>query len=304
MSSKVLERTSALSDPQPKVSNFIYERTGRSTLTAYGVTENLYSGHTKFQQMELWASPDFGKLLLLDGELQSASGDEFIYHETLVQPAVARCENPTTAFILGGGEGGTLRELLRSEKMERVTMVDIDGEVVSLCRKELPEQSDGAFDDPRTDLVIGDAQEYLDSCRENFDLIISDLTEPKVQELSTSLFSRETFRKVRSRLNPGGVFALQASQGTLGFTQAHVQIRRNLQEAFPYVMTLMVHIPSFCCHWCFAVASEAPILEPTREVIDRRLNERGIRGLKFYDGETDLRLRSLPLYLRKELTNL
>lgn len=298
--SRVLENTTRTT----KVSHYVYERTAASTLTAYGVTERIYSGQTEYQHMELWQSPDHGKLLLLDGELQSASADEFIYHETLVQPALSRCANPRRALILGGGEGGTLRELLRAQTMDHVTMVDIDREVVEWCRRVIPDQSAGAFDDPRTNLVIGDAEEYLYKTEENFDIIVSDLTEPKAQDLSSSLFSRRTFETVRNRLSPGGIFSLQASQGTMGRTENHLRIVRNLQSVFPQVRTLLVHIPSFCCHWCFCVASMGQDLEPSKEVIDQRIRTRGIRELRYYDGETDLRLRSLPLYLRKELQDI
>jgi spermidine synthase len=287
---------------RPKVTQYLYEPTGSDTLTAYGVTERLFTGQTRFQQMELWTSPDHGKLLLLDGELQSASKDEFIYHETLVIPAVVRNDKPRIALILGGGEGGTLRELLRPECMERVVMVDIDGEVVDLCRRVVPEHADGAFEDPRAELVIGDALKYLRETDESFDLIVSDLTEPtNVQNLSTSLFSVDAFRLVHSRLAPGGVFSLQASEGNLGQTESHLQIVRNLREVFKNVKTMLVHIPSFCCHWCFCVASDTAELSLSKEVVDERLTERSVEGLRFYDGETDVRLNSLPLYLRKEL---
>jgi len=298
LSSRALDETQAA----PKVTQFLYERTAPDTLTAYGVSERLHIGQTQFQQVELWTSPDHGKLLLLDGELQSASRDEFIYHETLVHPAVARCREPRTGLILGGGEGGTLRELLRPQCMEKVVMVDIDGEVVDWCRRVMPEHADGAFEDPRAELRIGDALKYMRDTPDQFDLIVSDLTEPtNVQNLSTSLFSVEAFRLVHSRLAAGGVFALQASQGTLGQTETHLQIVRNLRKIFKRVQTMLVHIPSFCCHWCFCVASDEAELTVSKEVVEQRLIERGVKGLKFYDGETDVRLNSLPLYLRKEL---
>ena len=294
----------ALEEPRaaPKVTQFLYERTAPDTLTAYGVCQRLHIGQTKFQQVELWTSPDHGKLLLLDGELQSASRDEFIYHETLVHPALVRCRRPRNGLILGGGEGGTLRELLRPECIEEVVMVDIDGEVVDWCRRVMPEHADGAFDDPRAKLRIGDALAFMRESRRKFDLIVSDLTEPtNGQNLSTSLFSVEAFQLVHSRLDSGGVFALQASQGTLGQTDTHLQIVKNLRRVFKKVETMLVHIPSFCCHWCFCIASDQAELSLSKEVVEERLNERGVKGLKFYDGETDVRLNSLPLYLRKEL---
>lgn len=299
MSSRALEVAPAA---PPKVTQFLYERTAPDTLTAFGVCECLHSGQTAYQQIELWSSPDYGKILLLDGELQSASKDEFIYHEALVHPAVVRSKNPRTALILGGGEGGTLRELLRVECIEKVTMVDIDGEVVDWCRKMMPEHAAGAFEDPRTELRIGDALKFLRESKEQYDLIVSDLTEPtNVLNLSTSLFSVDAFRLVRARLAPGGIFSLQASQGSLGQTRTHLEIVRNLRQVFRNVKTLLVHIPSFCCHWTFCLATDQASLSLSKEVVEERLNERGVKGLKFFDGETDVRLKSLPKYLRKEL---
>ena len=289
-------------DKRLRVDQYLYERTGSDTLTAYGVTEKIYSGETRYQRMELWVSPEHGKLLLLDGELQSASRDEFIYHETLALPAVVRCRDPRSALILGGGEGGTLRELLRPKCVERVVMVDIDAEVVDWCRREVPEHADGAFEDPRTELRIGDALKYMRESNESFDLVVSDLTEPtNVQHLSSSLFSVDAFRLVRSRLAAGGVFSLQASEGNLGKTACHLAIVRNLRQVFRNVQTMLVHIPSFCCHWCFCLASNDVELSLSQEVVEERIKERSVKGMRFYDGETDVRLNSLPLYLRKEL---
>ncbi len=307
MSSKALDsekqpkRAVKSPDSKPRASRFLYERVQQNTLTAFGISRTLHRSETSFQTVEICESLDHGKLLLLDGELQSASTDEFIYHEALVHPAAVRCRVPDSALILGGGEGGTLRELLRIPDLKRAVMVDIDGEVVDLCKKYLPEQGQEAFRDPRSELVIGDAQNYLKNTTEKYDLIISDLTEPKHQDLSTSLFSAETFTQVRSKLKAGGVFALQASQGSLNCLDSHLSITKNLRRVFTKVQTLLVHIPSFACHWCFALATLDGNLEPTVETIDQTLEERKVQGLRFYDGETDLRLRSLPRYLREAL---
>ena len=140
-----------------KITSWLFERLGRSVMTAYGTTRTLYRGRSRFQSIELAENPELGKLLLLDNELQSASSDEFIYHETLVHPAMLAHPNPRQVVILGGGEGGTLREVLKHPSVERAIMIDIDREVVEACRRFLPEQSDGAFEDPRAELVFDDS---------------------------------------------------------------------------------------------------------------------------------------------------
>src|SRR5580698_2958293 len=113
----------------------------------HALEETFYSGRTAFQSVAVVRSAAFGKMLILDGDTQSSQADEKIYHESLVHPALAACANRAQVLILGGGEGATLREALRRSDVVRATMVDIDGEVVELCKRLLPEWSDGAFED-------------------------------------------------------------------------------------------------------------------------------------------------------------
>ena len=123
---------------------------------AHGITKVLAYQKTAFQEMYIVESGAYGKALVLDGKWQSCTGDEFIYHEVLVQPGMIAHGNPKTALVLGGGEGATIREILRWQSIERVVMIDIDGEVVAACQEHLPEMHQGAFEDPRIELKIAD----------------------------------------------------------------------------------------------------------------------------------------------------
>ena len=171
----------------------------------HGVVEVLAYRKTAFQQMYVVRSGIYGTALVLDGKWQSCTGDEFLYHESLVQPACVYHGAPKNVLILGGGEGATTREVLRWRTVERVVMVDIDGEVVAACKEHLPEMHQGAFDDPRTEVVIGDAIEYLDNALPEWDVIISDLSDPIEEGPSFKLFTREYFEQCRRGLRPGGV---------------------------------------------------------------------------------------------------
>src|SRR3977135_1876318 len=112
----------------------------------------LGEAQTKFQHVEIFQTAAYGKTLVLDGRIQSSQGDEFIYHEALVHPGLLATEAaPRSALVIGGGEGATLREILRYPSITRAVMVDIDGEVVELCKKHLPEMHQGIFEDPRVD---------------------------------------------------------------------------------------------------------------------------------------------------------
>ena len=142
------------------------------------VREVLHSGHTAYQQVEVLESETFGRSLVLDGKTQSTERDEFVYHEALVHPAMSSHPDPRTVFIGGGGEGGTLREALSHRSVERVVMLDLDPEVVELCRRFLPNHHQGSFDDPRANLLHEDARGYLEDTSDYYDAIILDLVDP------------------------------------------------------------------------------------------------------------------------------
>src|SRR5581483_1050265 len=166
----------------------------------HALTRAFYAGKTPFQSVGVVESPVFGKMLILDGDTQSAQLDERIYHESLVHPALAAANDREQVLILGGGEGATLREALRCPFVRRATMVDIDGEVVDLCKRYLPEWSAGAFEDPRGHVIIGDALAFLKSDREKYGVVISDLTEPLEDSPSNPLFNDDVFADIKARL--------------------------------------------------------------------------------------------------------
>ena len=142
------------------------------------VRQVLYSGETAYQRVEILESELFGRSLVLDGKTQSTERDEHLYHEALVHPAMLLHLGPRTVFIGGGGEGGTLREVLAHRSVERVVMLDLDREVVDLCRRYLPQHHQGSFNDPRVELCHQDAREYLANSDERFDVMIMDLVDP------------------------------------------------------------------------------------------------------------------------------
>jgi hypothetical protein len=153
--------------------------TNRFELTGFRRDRVLVAGRTEFQAFEIFENRLWGRMLILDERLQSAEADEFIYHEALVQPAMLAHPEPRRVLVMGGGEGATLREVLRHPGVTRAVMVDIDGELVGLCREWLPSFHAGAFDDPRTELVFADGRGWLAAQPDrDLDVIILDLPEP------------------------------------------------------------------------------------------------------------------------------
>jgi spermidine synthase len=268
----------------------------------HGIKEILASAVTPFQRMDFVVTCRYGKALFLDGKVQSTEADEFIYHEALVHPPLLLHPRPEKAFIVGGGEGATLRDILKHPSIKQVTMVDIDGDLVRECRKWLPEYSQGAFEDPRTVLIHDDARKVLAESRETYDAIIIDLTEPLEGGPSYLLYTREFYKIVADHLSPEGAMSLQAGTTRAGDTLLLASITKTLATAFPVVRAYQAIVPSFDLPWGFCVASRKndPLALAPQDV-DRKLKERGLENARYYDGITHQGIFSLPKYLRKAL---
>jgi spermidine synthase len=286
----------------PKTEHYQWyvERFSDTELHHHAIDELYYAGRTPFQSVAVLRTAAFGKMLVLDGDTQSSQADEKIYHEALVHPALAASAGRGDVLILGGGEGATLREVLRHPGVRRATMVDIDGEVVELSKTYLPEWSDGAFDDPRANVIIGDALAFIKQPG-TFDVIVSDLTEPLPDSPSFPLFNGEVFRDIKARLASGGVYVLQASTAGFHNMALHAKMARSLRAHFAHVASFYAHVPAFDNDWAFIACSDTcDVAALDAASIDAYVGE--LRGENFfYDAETHRRLFSLPLYLRREL---
>lgn len=288
----------------PKTKNWQWynERLGDYEYHAHAINKVIYSGETKYQQVGIVESPIFGKMLILDGDTQSSQLDEFIYHESLVQPAMILHPNPKKVLILGGGEGATLYQALLHKQVEKVVMIDIDEEVVNLCVQHMPEWSNGAIDSKRAEVIYDDAKKYVETTNEKFDVIISDLTEPLPDSPSCELFSVDFFKKIKNILNPNGIFVLQASQTDYHMMELHTIINKTLREAFKYVNSFEARVPAFDTTWSFIMSSD--YIKPfdiTKEEIDLRISSRMDKEMRFYDGITHTKIFSLPKFLREAI---
>jgi len=219
----------------------------------------------------------------LDGKIQSSEGDEFIYHEALVHPPMIAHPLPESVFIAGGGEGATLREVLRHSSVKNVVMVDIDNEVIDICRRFLPSFHQGSFEDSRLELHYVDAKGYLEECQARFDIIILDLPEPIEEGPACLLHTREFYQLVREKLAPDGILSLQAGYSSWGNHQIFTAIINTLKAVFSLVFPYEAHIPSYGGMWGFALASQKlSLVSPTE--VERRISSRIKRDLRFYDG--------------------
>lgn len=288
------------SDPD----KWLYDKINESFLQLHRLDEVLYTGQTKFQHAQIARSSNFGLCLILDDKIQSSEKDEFIYHEALVHPAMITHPGPETVFIAGGGEGATLRDVLYHKTVKKAVMVDIDEEVVNLCKTYLPNHSRGAFEDARTELIHTDARKSLENSQDNYDIIIIDIPDPLEEGPAYLLFTQEFYHTLNRRLNENGLISVQAGSGSLTELVNLTAVYNTLKSVFPIVVAYATHMPSFGGPWGFCIASKT--LNPSQLSfieVDERIACRELTELKFYDGITHRGMFSLPRYVRESLVS-
>ena len=266
------------------------------------VREVFYSGSTAYQKVEVIESELFGRSLVLDGKTQSTERDEHIYHETLVHPAMLCHPDPKQVFIGGGGEGGTLREVLCHNSVEMATMVDLDSEVVALCRQYLPNHHLGSFDDPRTNLIHEDARAYLQNTPDLYDVIILDLVDPLEGGTAALLYTQEFYALAKARLNSGGVLVTQSGPaGLLSFKECFTTIFNTLGTLFDHIKAVQVHVPAFQTLWGFTIVSDTAFPEVSEDDAELELARRLSKKLKYLDGVSYSNMHSLLKFQRDGL---
>ena len=288
----------------PQSYKWFFEPTTAVEGHMHAVRRTIAEIQTKFQHAEIIETPAYGKVLILDGRIQSSQAEDFLYHEALVHPGMLAAENrPESGLVIGGGEGATLREILRYPSVRRAVMVDIDGEVVELCKRHLPEMHRGAFEDKRSEVRHEDARGYLERTSDRFDFITVDLVEPLEEGPACLLFTKEFYGLVRDRLTPGGAMTLQAGMTKLGDLDFFIAIHRTLRDVFPVVAAYQSFISCFGTPWGFITATKKvdPRLQ-TPQAVDKLIAER-LPGaqLEYWDGQTHQHAFSLPRHLRKAI---
>ncbi len=289
-------------DPESRSDELLLEWLGHDSAYGFRATRRLLTRRTPYQLLEVFDTPQWGKLFRLDGNYMTSEGDEFFYHEPIVHTAATVHEAPRSALVIGGGDGGSSEELLKHPSMQRVLMAELDADVIEIAREHLQSVHRGAFDDARLQVEIGDGFKLVerlaaDSKGERFDLVLLDLTDPDTP--AQPLYTPEFFALARSVLAPGG--ALMLHIGSPVYDQQRVrELVTSLSETFRIVRPFGVYVPLYGSYWGMAVASDTldPLaLDP--QTIDARLAERGIDGLDYYNGDVHRGLFALPNFYRK-----
>ncbi len=220
----------------------------------YSAGRTLARTRTEFQDLELVETPRLGRVLLIDGITQVSERDEYRYHEPLVHPALLAHPDPRTVLVVGGGDGGVLREVLVHGTVERVDFAELDPEVVSFARDHLAHVHAGAFEDPRVRCAFGDGRAFVESAAPGtYDAVIMDMTDPAGP--SRFLYTREFFEAVRRSMSgPEAVFALHG-ESPVARPAAFSCIGRTLASVFPVVRTASAYVTMYGTLWSFRYAS-------------------------------------------------
>ena len=252
---------------------------------------------SSYQAVEVHDSVPFGKLFRLDGHFMTSERDEFFYHENLVHVAAVTHPQPQRALIVGGGDGGSAEELLKHPSLTSVTLCEIDPAVVDVARKYLQQVHRGVFDDPRVALKIEDGFAFIRNSTEQFDLIVLDLTDPGGP--STKLYTREFYRACAARLTSLGALTLHVAS-PVAHPERVRETLANLRHAFALVTPYLTSIPLYGGMWMMACCSSA--LDPkslSAVEADRRIRQRTLRDLQYYNGDVHRACLALPNFVRE-----
>ncbi len=247
-----------MTEPHPSAGMWFEEEFDGRIRFGLSVTAYHHRIRSDHQTIEVFDTVAFGRTLALDGVLQTSVGDEYLYHEMLVQPAMTTAPAIARVLVIGGGDGGSIREVLRHPAVEHVTMVELDAMVVEACRDHLTDLA-VPWDDPRLELVFADGVTYLHDTDDEFDVIIVDGPDPIGP--AAGLFERPFFADCRDRLAPGGVLAAQIEAPHV-MPDEYAAIVRALAGTFARVAPYYGSVPLYSCGtWGFAWATDDPTVD-------------------------------------------
>jgi len=256
---------------------YIIEPAGKYVRLLFKVNRVFALERSPYQEVMLAEIEGFGRSLLLDKFIQSTERDEYIYHELLVHPAMAMHLNPERVLIIGGGEGATLREVLKHNTVKEAVMVDIDPVVVEFSKRYLEHMHQGSFNDPRARVYIMDGYEYVKKAPSGyFDVVIMDLTDPYASEIAKPLYSREAFAEIKRVLKADGVVATQAGSSYF-YPEEYRYVLESVKANFKHVAEYWFWVPSFGLNVNFVVGSDAYRLEDVVGKMDEVLKSRGVK---------------------------
>lgn len=260
------------------------------------VKRKLYSGKTRFQDIRLLETPRFGKVLVLDGVIQTTSRDEFIYHEMMTHIPIFSHPGPKNVLVIGGGDGGVLREALKHKRVEKITLVEIDEKVIQHSKKHLAEISQNCFQDRKVELVIADGAEFVKNKKKLYQIAIIDSPDPIGP--GEVLFKDEFYQNISHLLTPDGIMVRQSGSTFLQEEELRDNYQR-LKKFFKYVATYTAAVPTY-------IGGLFSFIFCSKEIDPQKLSLQQIRSrysrarfeTNYYNPEIHIACFKLPNYLK------
>ncbi|MBS3755940.1 MAG: polyamine aminopropyltransferase [Desulfobacterales bacterium] len=287
-----------MSDKENKLDLWVTETHQDIVSLGFKVEDTLFSGASPYQQVDVVKTAGHGAMLLNDGIVMVSERDEFVYHEMIAHVPLFTHPNPKRVLIIGGGDGGTAREVLRHETVERAVMVEIDEMVVNACKKHIPSISH-ALEDPRLKLIVDDGVKYVDRCQETFDAVLIDSTDPIGP--AQPLFDKTFYENVSRLLGEKGIMI---SQSESPFYDRQIQ-ESMFSNQRPFFEKIHMYTFSTLTYpgglWSFGFASRG--LCPIKDFDPQRASASGI-AMQYYNPEIHRAAFALPAFVSRGLSGL
>jgi spermidine synthase len=231
---------------------FTEKQTASFGITAQ-IRETLVTEQTDYQHLAMIDTVEFGRMLVLDGMVMTTVKDEFVYHEMVAHPALFTHPNPKRVLVVGGGDGGVIREVLKHRAVEKAVLVEIDGKVIEYSKKYLPEIA-GELDNPRVEVIVDDGYMHIHNSKNAYDVIMVDSTEPVGP--AVQLFERGFYQGIFEALKDDGLFVAQTDNPWFKADLIR-KVNRDVREIFPIVRVYCANIPTYPSGlWTFTVGSK------------------------------------------------
>lgn len=266
---------------------------------SFEISDVLFRENTGVQDLIIFENPRYGRVLALDGIIQLTTEDEFIYHEMIVHVPMLAHGNAKKVLIIGGGDGGSLREVVRHPTTEQIDLVDIDDGVIEMSKKYFPTLSNGAFEDSRVNIIIADGAEYIANCEEKYDVIICDTTDPIGP--GEVLFTKEFYGNCKKCLAQGGIMSNQDSIPMIDHPYMR-KTKAKRMDHFSHTTFYKACVPTYVGgEMAFGFSSDTDYMELDVLTLSQRLEN--VHGeMRYYSPELHKSAFVWPAFLQKTIS--
>ena len=283
-----------------KKTKFIYEQElpfdETKAKIGFPMIKKIYFGKSKYQKIEVFDLGFWGRTLYLDGILQTTEKDEFIYHEMIAHPPLFSHPNPKKVLVVGGGDGGTIKEILKHKGIEEILICELDEKVIEVSKKYLPKISQKAFENKKVKIIIKNGSEVVKNYVNYFDIIILDLPDPS--DDCRYLISDNFYREVKKSLRRNGIVSVQSESFTNQIKLASL-INKNLKKVFRYVRPQRLCVPSYQSgEFSLTMASDFDFSKIKAETLKKKSQN---FKFKYWSPEIHFASAVLPKYISEKL---